>query len=389
MMEAYLDHSATTRCSERVQKMVCAAMDEAYGNPSSMHKKGMEAEHYVREAAQKIAKTLKVSEKEIIFTSGGTESNNLALIGAAMANRRSGNRLITTQIEHPSVLNTMEYLREQGFEVIYLPVDQKGVVLLDALREALDPETILVSMMQVNNEIGSVQPIAEAAKMIHENNARTLFHVDAVQSYGKMPIRPKTLGIDLLSVSGHKIHGPKGVGFLYRKEKTKLKPILFGGGQQYGLRSGTHNVPGIAGIGEAAAEAYENLEQKIAGLYELKDRLIAKTAAIDGIVVNGDAGRDSAPHILNLSVLGVRSEVMLHALEEYGIYVSAGSACASNHPQPSRTLTALHLTPERIESALRFSFCCGTQMGTKAEEIDYAADKLAELTTKLRRYARH
>ena len=389
MMEAYLDHSATTRCSERVQKMVCAAMDEAYGNPSSMHKKGMEAEHYVREAAQKIAKTLKVSEKEIIFTSGGTESNNLALIGAAMANRRSGNRLITTQIEHPSVLNTMEYLREQGFEVIYLPVDQKGVVLLDALREALDPETILVSMMQVNNEIGSVQPIAEAAKIIHENNARTLFHVDAVQSYGKMPIRPKTLGIDLLSVSGHKIHGPKGVGFLYRKEKTKLKPIFVGGGQQYGLRSGTHNVPGIAGIGEAAAEAYENLEQKIAGLYELKDRLIAKTAAIDGIVVNGDAGRDSAPHILNLSVLGVRSEVMLHALEEYGIYVSAGSACASNHPQPSRTLTALHLTPERIESALRFSFCCGTQMGTKTEEIDYAADKLAELTTKLRRYARH
>lgn len=389
MMEAYLDHSATTRCSERVQKMVCGAMDEAYGNPSSMHKKGMEAEHYVREAAQKIAKTLKVSEKEIIFTSGGTESNNLALIGAAMANRRSGNRLITTQIEHPSVLNTMEYLREQGFEVIYLPVDQKGVVLLDALREALDPETILVSMMQVNNEIGSVQPIAEAAKMIHENNARTLFHVDAVQSYGKMPIRPKTLGVDLLSVSGHKIHGPKGIGFLYRKEKTKLKPILFGGGQQYGLRSGTHNVPGIAGIGEAAAEAYENLEQKIDGLYELKDRLIAKTAAIDGIVVNGDAGRDSAPHILNLSVLGVRSEVMLHALEEYGIYVSAGSACASNHPQPSRTLTALHLTPERIESALRFSFCCGTQMGTKAEEIDYAADKLAELTTKLRRYARH
>lgn len=388
-MEAYLDNSATTRCSERVQKIVCAAMDEAYGNPSSMHKKGMEAEHYVREAAQKIAKTLKVSEKEIIFTSGGTESNNLALIGTAMANRRSGNRLITTQIEHPSVLNTMEYLREQGFEIIYLPVDQKGVVLLDALREALDPTTILVSMMQVNNEIGSIQPIAEAAKIIHENNARTLFHVDAVQSYGKMLIRPKTLGVDLLSVSGHKIHGPKGVGFLYRKEKTKIKPVLFGGGQQYGLRSGTYNVPGIAGMGEAAAEAYENLEQKIAGLYELKDRLIAKTAAIDGIVVNCDAGRDSAPHILNLSVSGVRSEVMLHALEEYGIYVSAGSACASNHPQPSHTLTALHLAPERIESALRFSFCCGTQIGTKAEEIDYAADKLAELTTKLRRYARH
>ena len=269
-MEAYLDNSATTRCSERVQKIVLETMDAAYGNPSSMHRKGIEAERYVKEAAEKIAKTLKVSGKEIIFTSGGTESNNLALIGTAMAHRRTGNRLVTTQIEHPSVLRTMEYLQEQGFEVVYLPVDEDGVLLLDALREAVNDRTILVSVMQVNNEMGAVSPIAEAAAVIHEKNPKTLFHVDAVQSFGKMQIRPKRLGIDLLSVSGHKIHGPKGIGFLYKKEKTKINPVLFGGGQQSGIRSGTHNVPGIAGIGEAALEAYEDLETKISHLYSLK-----------------------------------------------------------------------------------------------------------------------
>ncbi len=383
-MEAYLDNSATTRCSKRVQEIVGKTMDIAYGNPSSMHKKGLEAEQYVREAAQKIAKTMKVSEKEIIFTSGGTESNNFALIGAAMAHRRSGNRLITTQIEHPSVLNTMEYLKEQGFEIVYLPVDQTGIVCMDALREAVNDQTILVSMMQVNNEIGSIQPIADAAAIVHEKRPNALFHVDAVQSYGKMQIRPKKMGVDLLSVSGHKIHGPKGIGFLYIKEKTKIKPVLFGGGQQAGLRSGTHNVPGIAGIGEAAAEAHEDLEQKAAYLRSLKERLIAWTAGIEGLVVHGAAGQDSAPHIVSLSIPGIRSEVMLHALEEYDICVSAGSACSSNHPAQLHTLEALHLEPELIQSALRFSFSTHTRM----EEIDYATDRLAELTLKLRRYTR-
>ena len=251
-MEAYLDNAATTRCCGRAQKIVQKTMDLAYGTPSSLHTKGVEAEKYVKDAASAIAKTLKVSDREIYFTSGGTESNNFALIGAAMANRRAGNRLVTTQVEHASVLNTMAYLEGQGFEVLYLPVDRDGVVCLDALRDAVDAQTILVSIMQVNNEIGSIEPVAQAASIVHEKNPKALFHTDAVQAYGKMQIRPKKEGIDLLSASGHKIHGPKGVGFLYVKEKTKLNPIIFGGGQQHGLRSGTQNVPGMAGLGEAA-----------------------------------------------------------------------------------------------------------------------------------------
>ena len=383
-MEAYLDNSATTRCSRRVQETVLRMMDCDYGNPSSLHKKGMEAEAHVRKAAAEIARTLRVSEKEIIFTSGGTESNNLALIGAAMANRRSGNRLITTQVEHSSVRNTMAYLEKQGFEVIYLPVDNDGILLLDSLREAVNGQTVLVSIMQANNETGALQPVAEAASIVRQINPAALVHADAVQSYGKMRIRPKKEGIDLLSVSGHKIHGPKGVGFLYIREKTKITPLSFGGGQQSGMRSGTHNVPGIAGLGEAAKEAYEGLEEKTAHLYSLKDRFLEKTACLEGVTVNGRTGRDSAPHIVSLSIEGVRSEVLLHALEEYNIYVSAGSACASNHRAPSQTLQAMKLKPELADSTLRFSF----SVYTAAEEIDYAAAKLAEIVPRLRRYVR-
>ncbi len=383
-MEAYLDNSATTRCSRRVQETVLRMMDCDYGNPSSLHKKGMEAEAHVRKAAAEIARTLRVSEKEIIFTSGGTESNNLALIGAAMANRRSGNRLITTQVEHSSVRNTMAYLEKQGFEVIYLPVDKDGILLLDSLREAVNGQTVLVSIMQANNETGALQPVAEAASIVRQINPAALVHADAVQSYGKMRIRPKKEGIDLLSVSGHKIHGPKGVGFLYIREKTKITPLSFGGGQQSGMRSGTHNVPGIAGLGEAAKEAYEGLEEKTAHLYSLKDRFLEKTACLEGVTVNGRTGRDSAPHIVSLSIGGVRSEVLLHALEEYNIYVSAGSACASNHRAPSQTLQAMKLKPELADSTLRFSF----SVYTAAEEIDYAAAKLAEIVPRLRRYVR-
>ncbi len=383
-MEAYLDNSATTRCSKRVQEIVQKTMDIDYANPSSMHTKGIEAEKYVKEAAGRIAQTLKVSGKEIIFTSGGTESNNLAVVGAAMAHRRAGNRLVTTQVEHPSVANAMKFLEGQGFEVIYLPVDKDGIVSLEALRGAVDSQTILVSIMQVNNEIGAVEPIAEAAAIVHENNQNTLLHVDAVQSYGKMQIRPRALGVDLLSASGHKIHGPKGVGFLYRKEKTKLNPLLFGGGQQSGMRSGTLNVPGIAGLGEAAAESYEGLEAKQDHLYQLKDRFLRLVSNMEGITVNGKAGRDSAPHIVNISVCGVRSEVLLHALEAHGIYVSAGSACASSHPSPSPTLRAVQASPQRLASALRFSF----SVDTSQEEIAYAAAKLEEIVPQLRRYTR-
>ncbi len=382
-MEAYLDNSATTRCSKRVLQIVQQTMDIDYGNPSSLHTKGIDAERYVKDAAAKIAKTLKVAEKEIYFTSGGTESNNLALIGTAMANRRTGRRLVTTQIEHPSVRNAMAQLEESGFEVVCLPVDKDGILSLEALGKAVNDETILVSIMQVNNETGAIQPIQEAAAVVHERNPRTLIHVDAVQSYGKMRIYPKKLGIDMLSASGHKIHGPKGIGFLYIKDKTKIKPILFGGGQQSGMRSGTHNVPGIAGLGEAAAQAYENMEEKIEHLHFLRERFLDGVSQVEGIRVNSIL-ECSAPHIVNISVSGVRSEVLLHALEEWGVYVSAGSACSSNHHTVSGTLSAMHVEPELLESAVRFSFSSTTQ----EEEIDYAIQRLSELVPKLRRYTR-
>ena len=383
-MEAYLDNSATTRCSAKAAEMVMKVMREDFGNPSALHTKGVEAEHYVKEARAFFAKNLKVDEKEICFTSGGTESNNLALIGTAMANRRAGNHLITTSVEHASVDNTMKYLEEQGFRVTYLPVDEYGVVSLVALKEALCPETILVSVMYVNNEVGAVQPVDEIARIVKEHNPNTIFHVDAIQAYGKYRIYPKKEGIDLLSVSGHKIHGPKGTGFLYVNSKVKIHSIVFGGGQQKGLRSGTENVPGIAGMAEAAAECYENLEEKIDRLYALKDRFVSQVSALEGTKVNGHTGRDSAPQIVSVSFRDVRSEVLLHALEEKGIYVSAGSACSSNKPSVSRTLKNMEIDKELLGSTLRFSFC----FDTTEEEIDYCIKELGELLPVLRRYVR-
>ncbi len=383
-MEAYLDNSATTRCSAKAAEMVMKVMREDFGNPSALHTKGVEAEHYVKEARAFFAKNLKVDEKEICFTSGGTESNNLALIGTAMANRRAGNHLITTSVEHASVDNTMKYLEEQGFRVTYLPVDEYGVVSLEALKEALCPETILVSVMYVNNEVGAVQPVDEIARIVKEYNPNTIFHVDAIQAYGKYRIYPKKEGIDLLSVSGHKIHGPKGTGFLYVNSKVKIHSIVFGGGQQKGLRSGTENVPGIAGMAEAAAECYENLEEKIDRLYALKDRFVSQVSALEGTKVNGHTGRDSAPQIVSVSFRDVRSEVLLHALEEKGIYVSAGSACSSNKPSVSRTLKNMEIDKELLGSTLRFSFC----FDTTEEEIDYCIKELGELLPVLRRYVR-
>ena len=383
-MEAYLDNSATTRCSARAAEMVMKVMREDFGNPSALHTKGVEAEHYVKEARAFFAKNLKVDEKEICFTSGGTESNNLALIGTAMANRRAGNHLITTSVEHASVDNTMKYLEEQGFRVTYLPVDEYGVVSLEALKEALCPETILVSVMYVNNEVGAVQPVDEIARIVKEHNPNTIFHVDAIQAYGKYRIYPKKEGIDLLSVSGHKIHGPKGTGFLYVNSKVKIHSIVFGGGQQKGLRSGTENVPGIAGMAEAASECYENLEEKIDRLYALKERFVNQVSALEGTKVNGHTGRDSAPQIVSVSFRDVRSEVLLHALEEKEIYVSAGSACSSNKPSVSRTLKNMEIDKELLGSTLRFSFC----FDTTEEEIDYCIKELGELLPVLRRYVR-
>ena len=385
MMEAYLDNSATTRCSERAFALMKKVYLEDYGNPSSLHMKGVEAERYVKDAREKIAKTLKVTEKEIIFTSGGTESNNLAIIGTALANRRAGNQIITTAVEHASVANPMKFLEEEGFQVTYLPVDENGVISLSDLKEALTDQTILVSLMHVNNEIGAIEPVEEAAALVHEKSPKALVHVDAIQSYGKFKIYPKKVGIDLLSVSGHKIHGPKGSGFLYVKEKTKIKPIIYGGGQQDGMRSGTENVPGIAGLGEAAVEIYEDFTKKQEHLYQLKERFIEAVTTIPGVSINGKTGRDSAPHIVSVSVEGVRAEVLLHSLEDKQIYVSSGSACSSNKPAVSRTLKGIGLKQELLDATVRFSF----SVHTTETEIDYAAEVLKTLVPALQKYTRH
>lgn len=383
-MEAYFDNSATTKVLDCVKDIVVKTMTEDYGNPSAKHLKGMEAERYIKEAREAVAKTLKVKEKEILFTSGGSESNNMALIGTALANKRAGNHIITTNIEHPSVYNTLSYLESLGFEVTYLKVDSMGHISLEELKEAVRPETILVSVMYVNNEVGAVEPVEEISRIIKEKNPSALFHVDAIQGYGKFRIYPKRQGIDLLSVSAHKIHGPKGVGFLYIDEKVKIKPLIYGGGQQNGMRSGTENVPGVAGLGAAAKEAYTNFDEKISCLYELKDYLIDRMGEIEGAHVNTPKGRESAPQIVSVSFEGIRSEVLLHALEDRGIYVSSGSACSSNHPAVSGTLKGIGVKKELLDSTLRFSFCV---FNTK-EEVDYCIDTLKELLPVLRRYTR-
>lgn len=385
VMEVYLDNSATTRCFEEVAQLVYTIMCKDYGNPSSMHHKGVEAEQYVRHSRETIAKILKVNEKEIFFTSGGTESDNIALIGTAMANHRRGRHLITTKIEHPAILQTMKYLEDQGFEVTYLSVDREGRIDLHELEKAIREDTILVSIMHTNNEIGTVQPVAEAGALIKRCNPQTLFHVDAVQGFGKFRIYPVKMNIDMMSVSGHKIHGPKGVGFLYIREGAKVNPIVYGGGQQKGMRSGTENVPGIAGLAKAADMIYGNFEYDLQRMYRLREMLIDGVSQIEDVKVNGDLSREGAAHIVSLSVYGVPSEVLLHALEERGIYVSAGSACSSHKPQPSATLKAIGVEKELLTSTIRFSM----SVFTTEEEIQYTIQQLCELIPMLRKYKRH
>ena len=384
-MEVYLDNSATTMCYPEVGELVYKVMCRDYGNPSSLYRKGVEAERYIRDAKETVAKLLKVNNKEIFFTSGGTESDNLALIGCARANRRRGNHLITSSIEHPAILNTMRYLEEEeGFRVTYLPVDEAGRIQLDALREALCPETILVSVMYVNNEVGTVQPIHEAVQITKRYNSSILLHTDAVQGYGKYRIYPKRLGIDLLSASGHKIHGPKGVGFLYIDSRVKIHPIMFGGGQQRDIRSGTENVPGIAGIGLASSLIYRDLEMKTALMRELKAYFIERILQMEDTVVHGVTDEESAPHIISVGVGGVRSEVLLHTLEDKGICVSSGSACSSNHPAVSGVLKAIGAPREYLDATVRFSM----SEFTKKEEIDYTLETLYNCIPMLRKFTR-
>ncbi len=383
-MEAYFDNSATTKVFDCVKDIVVKTMTEDYGNAASRHIKGVEAERYIREARSIIAKSLKVQDKEIVFTSGGSESNNMALIGGAMANRRRGGHIISTNVEHSSVYNTLGFLGEQGFEITYLPVDGHGHISLSQLKDSLRKDTILVSVMYVNNEVGSVEPVEEIGKVIKECRPQALFHVDAIQAYGKYEIRPKRQGIDLLSVSGHKLHGPKGVGFLYIDEKAKVRPLIYGGGQQKGMRSGTENVPGVAGLGAAVREIYRDHQSKVDYLYGLKAHFMERLGEVEGCVINSRPGRESAPQIVNVSFEGIRSEVLLHALEERGIYVSSGSACSSNHPGLSGTLKGIGVRPELLDATLRFSF----GLFNKKEEIDYAIEVLKELLPVLRRYRR-
>ena len=381
-MEAYFDNSATTKVLDCVKDAFVDTMCVNYGNAAAKHRKGVEAENLIREAKKAITDTLKVQEKEILFTSGGTESNNTALIGTALANRRAGKHLITTGVEHPSIYNTMSFLEEMGFEVTYLPVDHLGHISLEDLEKAIREDTILVSVMYVNNEVGAVEPIEAISQCIKKKNPKTLFHVDAIQAYGKYKIRPKKQGIDLLSVSGHKIHAPKGVGFLYIRDGVKIRPILFGGGQQKGMRSGTENVPGCVGLGVAAREAYKDFDARIEKLYTLRERLIAGLKPLGGVTINGSEDRTNAPQIVSASFEGVRSEVLLHALEDKGVYVSSGSACSSNHPGISGTLKGIGVKKELLDSTIRFSL---GDLNVE-EEVDYAIGVLGELLPVLRRY---
>jgi len=388
-MEVYLDNSATTRVLPEVAELMTKIMCEDYGNPSSLHLKGVQAENYLRYARETMARLLKVNEKEIFFTSGGTESDNMALIGCAFANSRKGKHIITTQIEHPAVLKTCAYLETAGYRVTYLPVNSWGQISLDDMRRALTPDTILVSVMYTNNEIGALQPIEEVGALIRKVSPQTLFHVDAVQGFGKAKIYPKKLGIDLMSASGHKIHGPKGIGLLYVGENVKLQPIIYGGGQQMNLRSGTDNVPGAAGMAKAVELLYAHYEGDLNNLFRLKKYFMDGVRRIDGARINGllpgrPDGEGTAPHIVSVSIPGVRSEVLLHALEDKGIYVSAGSACAARKPQPSVTLKAIGVEKSLLESTVRFSF----SVYTTKEELDYTLGEMYDKIPMLRRYTR-
>ena len=378
----YFDNSATTRCSDGAMKIMQECLQVNFGNPSSLHKMGYRGKDYLKESRETIASILKCQPKEIYFTSGGTEGNNLAIKGAASAKKRLGNHIITTKIEHASVLNPVKALEKEGFEVTYLGTDEYGVISLDELKAAIREDTILVSIMMVNNEIGSLQPIAEACKIVKQANPDIIFHTDCIQAFGKMNIIPKKLGIDILTVSGHKIHGAKGSGFIYIKDKVRVVPQILGGGHENGMRSGTENVPAIASLGVAAKEAYDNLDRNREHLYAMKSRFIEGIESIDGVTVNGHTGEDSAPQIVSVSIKGnrTRAQVMLNALQDnYGILVSAGSACSSNKPAISETLKSIGLEKDLLERTIRFSFCPENTF----EEVDTAIEALKDLVPKM------
>ena len=365
MEEIYLDNSATTRVCEKSAEKVLELMTQCYGNPSSLHKKGLEAQREVAHARQAVAVSLGAQPREIIFTSGGTEANNLAVLGGAAAGRRRGKRIVTTAIEHPSVLEPMRQLEKEGFEVVFLTPDADGRVPEEAVLKAVTGDTILISVMAVNNELGSIQPIEVLKKAVKRAGAPALVHVDGVQAYGKLPLRLEKLGIDLLTVSGHKIHGPKGVGALYVSKNARILPRTFGGGQERELRPGTEAAPLIAGLG-AAVEELPDWRQAYSRMEKLRDYTLQKLSGLEGVEVNSPV--EGLPYLLNFSALGIRSETMLHFLAQRGIYVSSGSACAKG--KQSHVLKAAGLPDSRISSAIRVSF--------SRENTERDADALAE-----------
>ena len=375
-MECYFDNSATTKPVEAAVSAVALAMTENYGNPSSLHIKGDQAKKLLDESRRIIANSLSCSPNEIFFTSGGTESNNIAIMGTALALKRRGNRIVTTSIEHPSVSETMNRLGEQGFEIVRLPVDKYGVVREQDIFSAVTKDTILVSMMLVNNEVGSIQPISAVRRAVKRAGSPAQIHCDAVQAYGKIAIRPMDLGVDLISVSSHKVHGPKGQGALYVKKGTRLTPYILGGGQEENVRSGTHAMPAIAGFA-AAVNEFNSLSADYEYVQSLKDYLLNRLSCLPNLRVNSPV--EALPHILSISLVGIPSEVLRNYLSSEGICVSTGSACSKGHR--SKVLTSMDLPIPVIDSAIRISF---SRFNTKME-TEYLADKIIEADGLLRK----
>ena len=378
----YLDNAATTKTSEEVVAAMLPYFTEYYGNPSSVYEFASESKKAVSNARRTIAETLGAQENEIYFTAGGSEADNWALKATAEAYQSKGKHIITTKIEHHAILHTAEYLEKRGFEITYIGVDENGVVKVDELEKAIRPDTILISVMFANNEIGSIQPIKEIGEIAHKHGV--LFHTDAVQAFGQVPINVDEMNIDMLSSSGHKLNGPKGIGFLYIRKGVKIRSFVHGGAQERKRRAGTENVPGIAGLGVAAKMMYQNFDEKVEHLYQLKERMAEGLSKIDDVVINGMPVREGAPHILSVSFLGIRSEVLLHTLEDRNIYVSAGSACSSHKRKPSATLSAMGMSNAQIENTVRISF---SEENT-FEEVDYCLEVLNEVLPMLKRYAR-
>ena len=360
-MTAYLDNSATTKPCKGAKEKMIKAIDECWGNPSSLHSVGIDADMLLLDSRRIIAKALACDEKEIFFTSGGTESNNIAVFGSAYQHRRKGNKIITSAIEHHSVHKCFDKLADDGFEVVKIPVDSKGLIDMSILEKEIDEKTILVSIMAVNNEVGTIEPVDEIRNIVRRKNSPAIIHVDAVQAFGKLPLNMKKLGADLLSISSHKVHGPKGVGALFIKNGTKLSPRVFGGGQEKDIRPGTEPMPAIAGFAGAVSEL--KIKDSLEKITALRDEFVNNLRAIDGVIINSPD--DALPYIVNVSLTGLRSETVLNLLSGMGIYVSSGSACAKGHK--SHVLTAMALDNSIIDSSLRVSL---SRFTTK-EELDY------------------